>query len=1129
MKILCVLVLSLTTCGVTCSEFCENDKDCDWQVQSGFDVLDYTSLKQHVCPDSPACSDIGNITGNVLFLNTSNDEAGLVSHLLTSTTHEPCFVIRLYAHQTAGIVTIKSNTDGKEEIIKNITLEKDMRWKDLDLQFIKTGKDTTISIETKLKETSGLLVITQISETDQCLSSPIINTCADNGMFQCGDGTCISWDKVCNLQDDCGNGNDEGICENLPKLSTCTFENGTCGWTLGKHFNGFKWELHHGPRAPSGTGPNIDHTTGTDQGYYMYIDSDHDGGFYEPAKLQSQVMPAVGENFLKSCKLRFFYHMLGKDVNRMEIKAVDLCNKRVYDLWSKKGGLDDEWNYAEVNINISSRYFITIRGFGAAHNAYGDIALDDISFSPECFGISHDETQFISIPCHKRTMTREEFETNSTLFCKSDQDVLRETCSKTDHFSCDDSTCTPLDQVCNLKQDCQNGRDEQICDSLPEHARCTFEDGMCGWRARERVEGFSWTLQKGPTGPEYTGPTVDHTKGTVEGQYVYIDGAKGDAHEHATLHSLIMPEINDTFIDQCKFRFFYHMYGKDVTTLNVWVTEVCTDNKVLLWSQHNGKDDVWVYDEISLPIVSSRYVIELQAYGALIEHGDIAIDDISFSPECFGISYTTTGCMSTSTYNAPVTIYEFRNNTEIYCHTPQSITISSPIYTSEQAEKMNIAYIVVITVGCIAVAIIMGSALLCFAIRRRKSTPGQGARLEMATQESDDNSPPVQSSSIDMQLRCAVTELNPNYDFIIARYPEQQLREIPRNKLTLTKLLGQGAFGEVYEGTLKNLCANVSELLVAVKTLPALSTEQAETDFLMEAVIISKFMHKNVVKCLGVCFEEHPRYIILELLDGGDLRTFLRDSRTKGDQKCSLTMEDLLKLSLDIANGCRHLEEKHFVHRDIAARNCLLTSRGPDRIAKIADFGMSRDIYSADYYRKDGKAMLPVKWMPPEAFLDGVFTSKTDTWAYGVLLWEIFTLGYMPYPGQTNSDVMHFVASGGRLDPPEKSPARLSKIMIMCWNSVADIRPSFSEIIDLLDMCLQDEEVLNTDVSLFQYPINECFKDASTLAKSSNTADDSADKSSDSQCEGASGTAAEFKGHFESQSREPLLLSSPDC
>ncbi|KAI2654442.1 ALK tyrosine kinase receptor [Labeo rohita] len=199
---------------------------------------------------------------------------------------------------------------------------------------------------------------------------------------------------------------------------------------------------------------------------------------------------------------------------------------------------------------------------------------------------------------------------------------------------------------------------------------------------------------------------------------------------------------------------------------------------------------------------------------------------------------------------------------------------------------------------------------------------------------------------------------------------------------------------------------------VAIKTLPEICSEQDEMDFLMEALIMSKFSHQNIVRCIGVSLQILPRFILLELMTGGDMKTFLRLNRPR----------TLLHMARDIALGCRYLEENHFIHRDIAARNCLLTCPGPERVAKIGDFGMARDIYRASYYRKGGRAMLPVKWMPPEAFLEGIFTCKTDTWSFGVLLWEIFSLGYMPYPCKTNQEVLEFVTGGGRMDPPKSCP-----------------------------------------------------------------------------------------------------------
>jgi len=314
-----------------------------------------------------------------------------------------------------------------------------------------------------------------------------------------------------------------------------------------------------------------------------------------------------------------------------------------------------------------------------------------------------------------------------------------------------------------------------------------------------------------------------------------------------------------------------------------------------------------------------------------------------------------------------------------------------------------------------------------------------------------------------------MTEYNPNYEFAGGSCSLQDLKDLDRENLMLVKALGQGAFGEVYQGIFKNK-NDSSELEVAVKTLPELSTNQAEMDFLMEALIMSKFIHPNIVHFIGVCFDKHPRFIILELLAGGDLKTFLRESRSKPDKPSSLTMRDLLNAAIDVAKGCSYLEENHFIHRDIAARNCLLTSKGPDRVVKIADFGMARDIYRADYYRKGGKAMLPVKWMPPEAFLDGIFTAKTDIWSFGILLWEVMSLGYMPYPGRANQEVMQLVTNGGRLEPPNYCPGPLYGLMCQCWHPIPEERPTFTTILERLGYCLQDPEVVMAPLPVFHRP-----------------------------------------------------------
>nr|XP_020029809.1 leukocyte tyrosine kinase receptor isoform X1 [Castor canadensis] len=299
------------------------------------------------------------------------------------------------------------------------------------------------------------------------------------------------------------------------------------------------------------------------------------------------------------------------------------------------------------------------------------------------------------------------------------------------------------------------------------------------------------------------------------------------------------------------------------------------------------------------------------------------------------------------------------------------------------------------------------------------------------------------------------------------------LTEISPANVTLLRALGHGAFGEVYEGLVTGLPGDSSPLQVAIKTLPELCSRQDELDFLMEALIISKFSHRNIVRCVGLSFRAAPRLILLELMSGGDMKSFLRHSRPHLGQLSPLAMQDLLQLAQDIAQGCHYLEENHFIHRDIAARNCLLSCTGPSRVAKIGDFGMARDIYRASYYRKGGRALLPVKWMPPEALLEGIFTSKTDSWSFGVLLWEIFSLGYMPYPGRTNQEVLDFVVTGSRMDPPRGCPGPVYRIMTQCWQHQPELRPNFASILERLQYCTQDPDVLNSPLPVEPVPILE--------------------------------------------------------
>lgn len=288
---------------------------------------------------------------------------------------------------------------------------------------------------------------------------------------------------------------------------------------------------------------------------------------------------------------------------------------------------------------------------------------------------------------------------------------------------------------------------------------------------------------------------------------------------------------------------------------------------------------------------------------------------------------------------------------------------------------------------------------------------------------------------------------SPLTDSEIALLPQIRREQI---SMTSSPFLGSGAFGEVYEGIVKGV-GGEAETRVAIKTLRKGATEQEKAEFLQEAHLMSNFKHKHILKLIGVCLDLDSLYIVMELMQGGDLLSYLRSNRPTPGNPSMLTLLDLISMCVDVATGCRYLEEMHFVHRDLACRNCLVSSMDPrERVVKIGDFGLARDIYKNDYYRKEGEGLLPVRWMSPESLVDGVFTSQSDIWAFGVLLWEIMTLGQQPYPARNNVEVLHYVRDGGRLTRPQDCPEELYQLMLKCWSYSPEDRPTFRYILEEL-------------------------------------------------------------------------------
>ncbi|XP_006161179.2 tyrosine-protein kinase Fer [Tupaia chinensis] len=264
------------------------------------------------------------------------------------------------------------------------------------------------------------------------------------------------------------------------------------------------------------------------------------------------------------------------------------------------------------------------------------------------------------------------------------------------------------------------------------------------------------------------------------------------------------------------------------------------------------------------------------------------------------------------------------------------------------------------------------------------------------------------------------------------------LNPIPKDKkwilnhedVTLGELLGKGNFGEVYKGTLKD------KTPVAVKTCKEDLPQELKIKFLQEAKILKQYDHPNIVKLIGVCTQRQPVYIIMELVPGGDFLSFLRK------KKDELKLKLLVKFSLDAASGMLYLSSKNCIHRDLAARNCLV---GENNTLKISDFGMSRQ-EDGGVYSSSGLKQIPIKWTAPEALNYGRYSSESDVWSFGILLWETFSLGVCPYPGMTNQQAREQVERGYRMSAPQQCPEDIAKLMMKCWDYKPENRPKFSEL-----------------------------------------------------------------------------------
>ena len=332
----------------------------------------------------------------------------------------------------------------------------------------------------------------------------------------------------------------------------------------------------------------------------------------------------------------------------------------------------------------------------------------------------------------------------------------------------------------------------------------------------------------------------------------------------------------------------------------------------------------------------------------------------------------------------------------------------------------------------------------------------------------------------DAQIDLNKLPTNQNYHNTGAQLnPKLDKLEFPRNDIIYIRDIGQGAFGRVFQGKAPGLVAGDEFTMVAVKMLKEEATDDLQRDFEKEASLLAEFDHPNIVKLLGVCAIGKPMCLMFEFMAKGDLNAYLRASTPNnyilrngtlngtvtvgsnassfgGDLKISHVEQ--VNIAKQICNGMVYLSDRKFVHRDLATRNCLLDNFGS---VKIADFGLSQKIYLQDYYRGDESDAIPIRWMPLESIIHNKYTVESDVWAFGVLLWEIFSFALQPYYGLSHEEVVKYLKEGSVLVCPENTPKSAYKTMMSCWNPKAVNRPSFRTL-------YKDLETIERELLLIQ-------------------------------------------------------------
>nr|XP_029710535.1 proto-oncogene tyrosine-protein kinase receptor Ret isoform X1 [Aedes albopictus] len=393
---------------------------------------------------------------------------------------------------------------------------------------------------------------------------------------------------------------------------------------------------------------------------------------------------------------------------------------------------------------------------------------------------------------------------------------------------------------------------------------------------------------------------------------------------------------------------------------------------------------------------------------------------------------TKTRTGKTSTTTEPVVLFNGTNGAS----SPAAVRDGGNYYQNGLINGPNAPmFLLAIVVIPMIVAVLLVS--YCFSRKtglKKKLADGNNIPMHMVSNETE-------VFNVDLPLNSRINDINFKIDF-------DSKWEFPRTNLILDITLGEGEFGKVLKAYATDLPDKPGITTVAVKMLKTGANSVELLALLSEYQLLQEVTHPNVIRLLGACTKGDSPLLIIEYCLYGSLKNYLRLSRKLEVMNATdyenaiepITVKDILSFAWQISKGMAYLTEIKLVHRDLAARNVLLAE---GKVCKISDFGLTRDVYEDDAYLKKSKDRVPVKWMAPESLADHIYTTKSDVWAFGVVCWELITLGASPYPGIPPQNLYTLLKQGYRMECPKNCSEEIYSIVRSCWADDPKLRPSF--------------------------------------------------------------------------------------